>query len=126
MIITFSKNPIDRFLVWCDNTYEKFTHRYWNKSPHHVRCRICGEVITSEKPDSPSPEERGWRCTKDGYTWICHRCDCHRFYEPYVELADLDELIANAEEKDKWFYKSMKRVKLKKMIKEAEEREKED
>lgn len=115
MIITFSKNPIIRFLVWCDNTYEKITHWYWNKSPHHVRCGICGEVITSEEPDSPSPEERGWKCTRDGYTWICHRCECHRFYEPYVQLADYKEIEANCAEEDKAIVKGLIRIELKKI-----------
>lgn len=116
MKFTFSKNPIDRFLVWYNNTYEKFLHWYWNKSPHHVRCRICGEVITSEEANSPSPEERGWKCTKDGYTWICHRCDCHRFYEPYVQLADYEELEINAAEKDKPIVRGLKRIELKNLI----------
>ncbi len=107
---------IDQFLCWCDNTYEKFTHWYWNKSPHHVKCRICGEKMSSDI-DKYSPEECGWKCFKDRSGWVCHSCDSHRDFTPYVFLADIDESIA-WEKEYKGLYRAMKRQALKRMLKE--------
>lgn len=91
----FKCNLIDSVHCWLQNKYEEFTHWYWNNKSHHVTCRICGTTIDSKECDSPSPEERGWRQFKGsrGYGWVCHRCDCHRNFRPYVELADLDDDI---------------------------------
>jgi len=83
---------IDQVLCWLSNKYEEFTHWYWHKSPHHVRCRICGEKMRSDV-DKYSPEECGWKCYRNGSAWICHRCDCHRDFRSYVKLVDLDEQI---------------------------------
>ena len=95
MKLTFSNNPLSKFDCWLCNTYEKFTHWYWNLKPHHVTCKICGEIINSKDDNSPSPEECGWRIIKGsyGYGWICHSCDSHRNFRPYVKLVDLDERI---------------------------------
>lgn len=75
-----------------ENLYLKYTHKVWNKSPHHATCDICGKTIYS-KDCNASPEECGWK-RYDSWNWICHRCDSHRDFTPYVELTDIDEEIA--------------------------------
>ena len=75
------------------NAYENFTCWYWNKKPHHVRCRICGEVKKTDRyNDTFSPEQCGWKQTKDGHVWICHDCLCHRNFKPYIKQVDIDEI----------------------------------
>lgn len=83
---------LDNLYCHAINKYEDFTHWYWNKSPHRVRCIICGDIMNSKK-DKYSPEEAGWRSIKGGKRWICHRCDAHRDFKPYVNLVDVDEEI---------------------------------
>lgn len=83
---------VDRILMWFDNKYEEYTHYVFNKKPHYVRCGICGEVLSSKNGDTPSPEECGWREFKTG-GWVCHRCDAHRDFTPYIKLTDLDEAM---------------------------------
>lgn len=73
------------------NKYEKFTHWYWNRKPHCVTCSICRKTLRSNETDI-SPEEYGWKCTKDGWNWICHRCLNHRDFKPYIRQTDIDEL----------------------------------
>ena len=92
MVVSFSNSPIDRLYCWMCNKYEEFTRWYWRKSPHHVTCEICGNTMHSHI-DKYSPEECGWRSIKGGSSWICHRCDAHRNFRPYIELADIDECI---------------------------------
>ena len=92
MVFVFNNNPIDRLHCWIYNKYEEFTHWYWHKSPHHVTCKICGNTMHSNI-DKYSPEECGWRNIKGGSSWICHLCDAHRDFHPYIELADIDEDI---------------------------------
>lgn len=88
-----------KFLCWKDNKYEEFTHWYWNKKHHNVKCHICGEVLDSYKIPY-SPEECGWvNIGHDKWTrkqWLCHRCDAHRCFPPYIKLIDLDEEIQYA------------------------------
>lgn len=76
------------------NAYENFTYWYWNKKPHHVRCRICGKVKSSipQINETFSPEQCGWEQTKDGQFWICHDCLCHRDFKPYIKQVDIDEI----------------------------------
>ena len=83
---------IDRIICSAINKYEEFTHWYWNKKPHRVTCKICGDTMHSSV-DRYSPEECGWRNIKGGSSWICHSCDAHRDFKPYTKLVDLDEEI---------------------------------
>lgn len=107
---------IDQLYCWLSNKYEEFTHWYWNKSSHHVKCRICGEKMSSDI-DKCSPEECGWKCYKDRSGWVCHSCDLYRDFTPYVFLTDIDESIAWKKE-PKSLYRAMKRQALKRMLKE--------
>ena len=83
-------------VCWKDNKYEEFTHWYWNKKHHNVKCHICGEVLDSTKTPY-SPEECGWvNIGHDKWSrkkWICHMCDAHRNFPRYIKLIDLDEEI---------------------------------
>ena len=97
MVITFSNNPIDKFSVWLMNIHEKFTHYLFNRKPQYVKCIICGEILSSKEKETPSPEECGWRTIGHNRGWICHRCDAHRNFKPYIKLVDLDEEV-------KWLY----------------------
>jgi len=83
---------IGNILCNLENMYLKLTHKVWNKSPHYATCNICGKRITSRNC-SASPEECGWQRVGN-WRWICHRCDAHRNFKPYVHLTDLDEEIA--------------------------------
>ena len=83
---------LDNLYCHAINKYEDFTHWYWNKSPHRVRCIICGDTMRSAD-NKYSPEECGWRSIKFGNTWVCHKCDAHRNLKPYIKLADIDEEI---------------------------------
>ena len=109
---------IDQLNCWLSNKYEEFTRWYWNKSPHHVKCRICGEKMSSDI-DRYSPEEGGWKCYKDGSGWVCHRCDLHRDFAPYVFLTDIDESIAWENGHRMRMLKAMKRLELQKMLQEV-------
>ena len=82
MILSINNNPFDKLYCWAYNKYEDWTQKVWKSKPHHVRCRICGRVLRSDK-DEYSPEQCGWRHPK-GYGWICHSCDGHH-YEHYAE-----------------------------------------
>lgn len=74
------------------NLNERISHIQWNLKPYHVECCICGRVLRSDECDY-SPEEGGWR-KADKWTWICHKCLCHRDYKPYVKQVDEDEEAA--------------------------------
>lgn len=100
MVFTFSRNPIDRLEVWLMNKHEEYTHYVFNKKPHRVTCKICGAVLSSEKKESPSPEECGWRRIEHKHGWICHMCDAHRNFKPYIDLVDFDERILWGVEKN--------------------------
>lgn len=86
MTFTFSHNPIDILNVKLMNLHEQYTHWVWNRKRHNVKCIICGKVLDSKR-DLYSPEECGWGSV-DKYTWICHRCLCHRDFRPYIKLID--------------------------------------
>ena len=92
MRISFYNNPYDRFRCWLANKYEDFTQWFWHSSPHKVKCVICGDEMHSSH-DRYSPEQCGWRKIKGGPGWICHICECHRNFEPYMKLINLDEEI---------------------------------
>ena len=49
MRITFSNNPIDHIQCWLSNKYEDYTQYVWNKKHHRVTCRICGDVLDSNR-----------------------------------------------------------------------------
>lgn len=89
-------NILSGFLCWKDNKYEEFTHWYWNKKHHNVKCHICDKVLDSFKTPY-SPEECGWiNIGRDKWRrkeWICHMCDAHRNFPRYIKLIDLDEEI---------------------------------
>lgn len=89
-------NPINKFLCWLDNSYEEFTHWYWNCKPHAVKCIICNKTIHSfdDDPwDSFSPEESGWMHIRNGL-WICHQCAAHRIFTPdIIKLASIEECL---------------------------------
>lgn len=93
MWLSFIRNPIDKLYCWANNTYEKYTHWYWNKKPHVVECCICGEKLDSRR-DKYSPEECGWISMRGGTRWICHQCDSHRDFKPYMDLIKIDEKLA--------------------------------
>lgn len=91
MFITFSNNPIDILKTWIDNTKEKWSHVVWHSKPHHVTCLICGSTVNSKECEW-SPNEMGWRQLRNSKRWICHRCDAHRNFVPFIEMVDKDEL----------------------------------
>lgn len=82
-------NPIDYLFMTISNLKERLTRIQWRFRPHHVVCRICGEVLRSDQ-DKYSPEECGWGKI-DKWTWICHSCLCHRDFKPYIPQIDEDE-----------------------------------
>ena len=91
MVFNLDKsNIISTAYVTALNTYEKFTHWYWNRKPHHVTCNICYKTLRSDECEY-SPEECGWKCSKDGWVWVCHQCLYHRDFRPYIEQVDEDE-----------------------------------
>ena len=89
MQFTFSKNPIDRLACWAHNKYEDFARWYWHKSPHHVECCICGDTLRSD--EDHSPEECGWKNFKGTCKWVCHACEAHRDFKPYIDIIDIDD-----------------------------------
>ena len=93
MIFYTGDNPLAKLHCWIRNKTEKYRHWYWNKKPHHVTCKICGDTIHSGD-DRLSPEERGWVRTEDGNFWICHTCIFDRDFKSYAELADIDYEIS--------------------------------
>ena len=104
MRITFSNNPIDHIQCWLSNKYEDYTQYVWNKKHHRVTCRICGDVLDSNK-EKYSPEQCGWKKI-NGYTyktWICHRCLEHRDFKPFIKEIDKqkEELWRKAREQEK-------------------------
>ena len=92
MEITFSNNPIDRLSTWLYNRYEEYTHYCFNRKPQYVRCKICGDILSSKEKETPSPEECGWKRI-DHWWWICHMCDAHRDFKPYIEMIDYGEIL---------------------------------
>lgn len=89
MQITLSKNPIINIKCWLGNEYEKLTQIRWKREHHRVVCRICGDVLDSTK-DPYSPEECGWYRLKGRIfrPWICHKCLCHRNFQPFIKDID--------------------------------------
>ena len=95
-IVRFLSDKLGVFLCWKSNTLEKCSRIWWNrKRTSRIECCICGDVLTSEEENSPSPDECGWMMANlHGYKkWFCHRCVDHRDFSPYIELTDLDESI---------------------------------
>lgn len=92
MVITLSNNPIDQLVCKYYNWYEKYTHKVWNKKRHYTQCIICGDVMDSAK-DKYSPEECGWEQIRGQQRWICHMCDSHRNFKPYIKLIDHEARI---------------------------------
>lgn len=96
MNIYFGRNPIIRLQVLFDNLYEKYTHWRWNRKSNSATCNICGRIISSDdEENSPSPEERGWR-KYNKYFWICHQCDAHRDFKPFIKVIDLTDDIVGS------------------------------
>lgn len=95
-VVKFLSDKLSTFLCWKSNTLEKCSHIKWNmKRTNRVECCICGDVLTSEEKNSPSPDECGWIMgNRHGFKrWFCHRCVEHRDFSPYIELVDIDESI---------------------------------
>lgn len=79
-------NLIDYLFMTTSNLKERLTRIQWRFRPHHVDCRICGATLRSDKCPY-SPEECGWGKINK-WTWVCHRCLCHRDFKPYIPQID--------------------------------------
>lgn len=76
MIITLSKNPINRILCNMENWSLDVKTKRWRNGKYVCECPVCGDVWDSTK-DKRCPEERGWERLKDKNIynpWICHSC----------------------------------------------------